>query len=210
MSHDTDDYARAGLQGSIDLDVAQPTALVVIDPVQVYTDPACPLYAGVEDAVEGMRLLLADAHEAGIPVVVTRLGQHPNGLDAAVYGRKIPALRWYLDDSPYSGYVDGLAPGPGDVELVKQYPSAFVHTTLASTLTFLGVRRLLVAGLSTSGCIRATATDALQHGFEPGVVSDAVGDRLESTHEANLFDIRAKSAEVLTRREVRTRLLGLA
>ncbi|WP_116951817.1 isochorismatase family protein [Jiangella endophytica] len=205
----TDDYTRAGLQGSLDLGVAQPTALIVIDPVECYTDPACPLYAGVEESVAVMADLLADAHEAGVPVVITRLGHHPSGLDASVYGRKIPALRWYLEESPYSGYIDGLAPGPRDIELVKQYPSAFVHTTLASTLTFLGIRRLLIAGLSTSGCIRATATDALQYGFEPVVVSDAVGDRLEETHTGNLFDIRAKSAELLTRREART-LLGLA
>jgi maleamate amidohydrolase len=208
LSHATDDYARAGLQGSLDLTVDQPTALVVIDPVRVYTDPACPLYAGVEGCVAVMADLLGDAHESGIPVFITRLGHHPGGLDASVYGRKIPALSWYADDSPYSGYIDGLAPGPDDIELVKQYPSAFVHTTLASTLTFLGIRRLLIAGLSTSGCIRATATDALQYGFEPVVVSDAVGDRLDSTHEANLFDIRAKSAEVRTRLEVRA-VLGL-
>lgn len=204
-----DDYARAGLQGSLDLEAARPTALVVIDPAEVYTNPECPLYAGVEDSVAVMRLLVSDAKEARIPVLVTRLGQHPNGLDASVYGRKIPALRWYLPDSPYSGYIDGLAPTGDDIELVKQYPSAFVHTTLASTLTFLGIRRLLIAGLSTSGCIRATATDALQYGFEPIVVTDAVGDRLESTHDANLFDIQAKSAELLTRLHVRD-LLGLS
>lgn len=212
MSHATEDatqdYARAGLQGSLDLTIDQPTALVVIDPVEVYTDPACPLYAGVEDSVAVMVDLLADAHEAGIAVFVTRLGHHASGLDASVYGRKIPALAWYADDSPYSGYIDGLAPGAHDIELVKQYPSAFAHTTLASTLTFLGIRRLLISGLSTSGCIRATATDALQLGFEPVVVSDAVGDRLDATHESNLFDIRAKSAEVRTRLEVRA-MLGL-
>lgn len=205
---DAENYARAGLQGSIDLSVDQPTALVVIDPAEVYTNPDCPLYAGVEDAVGVMKELVSDAKQAGIPVIVTRLGHHTNGLDASVYGRKIPALRWYLADSPYSGYIEGLGPVDDDIELVKQYPSAFVHTTLASTLTFLGIRRLLISGLSTSGCIRATATDALQYGFEPVVVNDAVGDRLESTHDANLFDIRAKSAEVLTRLQVR-RLLGL-
>lgn len=204
-----EDYARAGLQGRIDLAVEQPTALVVIDPVEVYTNPACPLYAGVEDCVEVMRLLVADAHEAGVPVFVTRLDHHPSGIDQAVYGRKIPALRWYARDSPYAGYIHGLAPGPTDIEVVKQYPSAFAHTTLASILTFMGVRRLLVAGLSTSGCVRATATDALQYGFEPVVVSDAVGDRLESTHELNLFDIGAKSGEVLVHAAART-LLGLS
>lgn len=200
-----EDYARAGLQGSLDLDVEAPTALVVIDPVRVYTDPECPLYAGVEDAVEVMRALVSDVRAGGWPVVVTRLEHHPSGLDASVYGRKVPALRWFAASSPHSAYIPGLAPVGDDLEVVKQYPSALVHTTLAATLTFLGVRRLLIAGLSTSGCVRATATDALQYGFEPVVVADAVGDRLAATHESNLFDLRAKSAEVLTHAELRAR-----
>jgi len=156
-----------------------------------------------------MKDLVGDARRAEIPVFFTRLGQHPNGLDASVYGRKIPALRWYLEDSPFSAYIDGLVPVEHDIEIVKQYPSAFVHTSLASTLTFLGIRRLIISGLSPRVSTRSTATDALQYGFEPVVVSDAVGDRLASTHEANLFDIRAKSAEVLTRAEV-AHVLGVA
>ena len=196
------DYTGAGLQGSLDLTRPRPTALVLVDPAQVYTDPRCPLYAGVEPAVEAMRTLLGRARDAGLPVFVTRIGHHPSGVDSAIYGRKVPALRWYADDSPYAAYIEGLAPQGDDFEIVKQYPSAFVHTNLVSTLTFLGVRRVLIAGLSTSGCIRATATDALAYGFEPVIVADAVGDRLASVHEANLFDIRAKSGEVVPLREV--------
>src|SRR5690606_35551531 len=196
------DYTDAGLQGSLDLGRTRPTALVLVDPARVYIDPQCPLYAGVERAGDTMRTLLGRARDAGRPVFVTRIGHHPSGVDSALYGRKVPALRWYADDSPYSAYIEGLAPQGDDFEIVKQYPSAFVHTNLASTLTFLGVRRILIAGLSTSGCIRATATDALAYGFEPVIVGDAVGDRLASVHEANLFDIRAKSGEVVPLREV--------
>ena len=82
--------------------------------------------------------------------------------------------------------------------ITKQYASAFFGTTLASTLTALGVDTLLIAGVSTSGCIRATALDACQHGFIPLVVRDAVGDRHPAPHEANLFDLQAKYAEVVS------------
>jgi maleamate amidohydrolase len=203
-----DDYAAAGLGGSIDLGRPQPTALVVVDPVRTYVEPDCPLYAGGEAAAATMVELLADARAAGLPVFITRIGHHPSGVDSAVYGRKVPAMRWFADDSPYARYIEGLEPTADDVEVVKQYPSAFTNTTLASTLTFLGIRRLLIAGFSTSGCIRVTATDALAQGFEAVVVSDAVGDRQQSIHDANLFDIRAKSGEVVTRSEART-LIGL-
>jgi maleamate amidohydrolase len=82
--------------------------------------------------------------------------------------------------------------------ITKQYASAFFGTSLASTLTALGVDTLLIAGVSTSGCIRASALDACQHGFVPLVVRDAVGDRHAAPHEANLFDLQAKYAEVLS------------
>lgn len=190
-----EDYAAAGLQGSLPLG-GRP-ALVVVDPARVYTEPDCPLYAGVEDAVEVMRTVLRRARAAGIPVVVTRVEHDPSGRNGGVFVRKVPALRWFAADSPYAGYIDGLAPVDGDIELVKQYPSAFAHTNLAATLTALGVDTLLIVGLTTSGCIRATATDAMQHGFVPVVVGDAVGDRLSGPHEANLFDIQAKIGEVV-------------
>jgi nicotinamidase-related amidase len=81
--------------------------------------------------------------------------------------------------------------------VTKQYASAFFGTTLASQLKALGVDTVLIAGVSTSGCVRATAVDACQHGFVPLVVRDAVGDRHPGPHEANLFDLQAKYAEVV-------------
>lgn len=196
MSEASADYAQAGLQGSLPLGGGRP-ALVVVDPARVYTDPDCPLYAGVEKPVEVMREVLAGARAAGVPVVVTRVEHDPTGRNGGIFVRKVPALRWFAPDSPYSGYIDGLAPAAGEIEIVKQYPSAFAHTSLAATLTALGVDTLVITGLTTSGCIRATATDAMQNGFVPVVVGDAVGDRLPGPHEANLFDIQAKIGEVV-------------
>lgn len=193
---DTNDYADAGLQGSLQPGAAP--ALIVVDPAEAYTDPACPLYAGVEDAVEQMKAVLAAARAAGIPVVITRVQHDPTGRDGGIFVRKVPALKWFAPESPYSGYIPGLEPVDGDIEIVKQYPSAFANTSLAATLAALRVDTLIITGLTTSGCIRATATDAMQSGFLPFVVGDAVGDRQEEPHRANLFDIQAKIGEVVS------------
>jgi len=196
VSEAVEDYSAAGLQGGLPITGGCP-ALVVVDPARVYTERNCPLYAGVEAPVDVMRSVLAEARAADVPIVVTRVEHDPTGRNGGVFVRKVPALHWFAPDSPYSGYIDGLAPGAGEIEIVKQYPSAFAHTSLAATLTSLGVDTLVIIGLTTSGCIRATATDAMQHGFVPVVVGDAVGDRLPGPHEANLFDIQAKIGEVV-------------
>jgi maleamate amidohydrolase len=94
-------------------------------------------------------------------------------------------------------FAPGLEPAADEILITKQYASAFFGTTLASTLTALGVDTLVIAGVSTSGCVRATAVDACQHGFIPLVVREAVGDRTPGPHEANLFDLQSKYAEVV-------------
>ncbi|MFB8385720.1 isochorismatase family protein [Microbacterium sp. NPDC055910] len=201
-----EDYAGAGLQG-----VLQPgsrPALVVIDPARAYIDPDCPLYAGVEQPCEVMRTLLREARTVGIPTFVTRVEHDHSRRDGGVFARKVPATRWFALDSPFSAYIEGLEPQDGDIEIVKQYPSAFAGTHLAATLASIGVDTLVITGLSTSGCVRATATDAMQSGFIPIVVRDAVGDRLEGPHEANLFDIQAKIGEVVSVAEART-IMGI-
>lgn len=195
MSSDAD-YDRAGLAGS--LTPGSSPALIIVDPCEAYTNPECPLYAGVEDEVENMRRVRAAAVAAGIPVIITRVHHDDTGRDGGVFVRKVPALKWFRDDSPFKGYIEGLAPGEGDIEIVKQYPSAFAGTSLVATLASLRVDTLIIVGLSTSGCIRATATDCMQSGFIPIVVRDAVGDRLPGPHEANLFDIQAKIGEVVS------------
>lgn len=196
MSDDVTDYADAGLQGRL-TPGAHPV-LLIVDPCEAYTDPACPLYAGVEEAVAGMRAMRAAADAAGVPVIITRVLHEANGRDGGVFVRKVPALKWFAPDSPFDGYIEGLAPGDGDIEIVKQYPSAFAGTSLAATLAALRADTVVIVGLTTSGCIRATATDCMQSGFIPIVVADAVGDRLPGPHEANLFDIQAKIGEVVT------------
>jgi nicotinamidase-related amidase len=109
-----------------------------------------------------------------------------------------------------AAFAEGLEPVPGETVITKQYASAFFATSLASTLTSLGVDTVLIAGVSTSGCVRASTLDACQHGFIPLVVRDAVGDRHPAPHEANLFDLQAKYAEVIGLRQATDYLKNVA
>ncbi|MPQ99130.1 isochorismatase family protein [Modestobacter sp. I12A-02628] len=169
----------------------------MVDPVRAYVDPASALYAGVEDAVGGMVELLAVARAAGVPVVFTQVVYRADGADGGVFWRKVPALAAnFTEGNPMGAFIPGVEPQPGETVLVKKYPSAFFGTPLAPMLTALGVDTVVIGGLSTSGCVRATATDAMSHGFLPLVVEDAVGDRHEAPHRANLFDLAAKVGEV--------------
>lgn len=134
------------------------------------------------------------------------------GANGGVFFRKLPALGCFEEGThpEYAGFVPGLEPAPGEIVLVKQYASAFFGTSLASTLTARGIDTLLIAGVTTSGCIRATAVDCCQHGFIPAVVREAVGDRAPGPHDANLFDLEAKYAEVIPLRRAQEYLAAVA
>jgi nicotinamidase-related amidase len=175
-------------------------ALIIVDFVMAYLKPGSPLYAGVESTRDAAAHLLQLARQARIPVLHTNVRFQADGRDGGVFFRKLPALGCFADgaDPELARFDPALEPAPGETVITKQYASAFFGTTLASTLTAMGVDTLLIAGVSTSGCIRATALDACQHGFIPWVVRDAVGDRHPAPHEANLFDLQAKYAEVVS------------
>ena len=174
-------------------------ALVIVDFVMAYLTPASPLYAAVEAARDACAVLLHAARDAGIPVLHTNVQYQPGGRDGGVFFRKLPALRCFEAGAhpELAAFDPALVPVTGETVITKQYASAFFGTTLASTLVAANVDTLLIAGVSTSGCIRATALDACQHGFIPLVVREAVGDRHPAPHEANLFDLQAKYAEVV-------------
>lgn len=176
--------------------------LLIIDMVQAYLEPDSPIYAGIEDALASTTRLLTQARRLNVPVIHTNVEFIPGGLNGGVFFRKIPLLSIFEAGSPLGAFHPDLRPLPHEVVVTKQYASAFFGTSLASTLTAQGIDTVLIAGVSTSGCVRATATDACQHGFIPIVVKDAVGDRHVQVHEANLFDLQAKYAEVLTEAEV--------
>lgn len=186
-------------------------AVLVIDFIRAYTTPGSPLFAApVVDAVAATPPLLEAARASGVPVIYTRVLYHPNGRDGGLFVRKIGALRAMVPGEPLAEIVPELPPGAEDLILVKQYASAFFGTHLAATLTAQGIDTLVIAGCSTSGCVRATAVDAMQHGFLPVVVRDCVGDRRAEPHDANLFDIQAKYGEVMERDAVVAYLRDLA
>jgi len=191
------DYQRAGFGARLPFGCRP--ALILVDVVQAYVQPDSGLYAqGFVDALEPNRRLVAAARAAGVPVIFTRVVYDAQGRDGGLFFRKVPALRAFVPGSPLGAYAEGLAPRADETVVTKQYASAFFGTSLASTLTAMGVDTLLITGFSTSGCVRATALDALQHGFAPYVVREACGDRDLRPQESNLFDLQAKYAEVVS------------
>ena len=200
MSKNLDeDYAAAGFGNS--LTPGKKPALVIIDFVDAYLNPTSPLYAGVEKALESAEKILNAARSANLPIIFTNVEFTPGGKDGGVFFKKVGALKNFEKGNALGAFPKNVAPKGNEIVVTKQYASAFFGTSLASTLTAAGVDTLLITGVSTSGCVRATTVDAVQHGFIPLVIRDAVGDRDERPHEANLFDMQAKYAEVISQED---------
>lgn len=195
----SDNYARGGFNQPL-TPGARP-ALLLIDLVAAYVTPGSPLEGGegCRNAVHHAATLLRGARAAGIPIVHTNVSYQSGGRDGGVFFRKVPALACFEAGRhpELARFAPGVEPAAGETIITKQYASAFFATSLASTLTALQTDTLLIAGVSTSGCVRASVVDACQHGFVPLVVREAVGDRAVAPHEANLFDLQAKYAEVV-------------
>jgi maleamate amidohydrolase len=173
-------------------------ALVVVDMSIGFTDPGSPLHCELEDVVTSIKRLLAATRAAGFPVVYTTVAYDDAARErAAVFIDKVPALLALEAGSRLVEIDPRLAPRPGEPVVRKLFASAFFGTPLASLLAAQQVDGLIVTGASTSGCVRATAVDALQHGYRVVVPREAVGDRNPAAHEANLYDIDAKYGDVL-------------
>ncbi|MBL8199117.1 MAG: isochorismatase family protein [Chromatiales bacterium] len=179
------------------------TALIVIDLLQGYTLKGAPLFApGVVKAVKEMPELLKLARQKKMPVIHTRVFYNPSDfIDGGVWIKKAPVLKSLVPGNKYAQFCKGVEPGKGELVIVKNYASAFFGTSLAATLTAAGIDTLMITGCTTSGCVRASAVDAVQHGFRPIVVRECVGDRHDGPHEANLFDINAKYGDVISKAE---------
>lgn len=175
------------------------TALLVIDLVLAYLDPSSPLYlpGTGQAAYESNLRLVKAARASGAPIILTNVEYDEAGTNGGYFYKKVPALASFTKGNKLGGFPDGLV-APIDLVVTKQYPSAFFGTSLAPTLRALGVDTVMITGFSTSGCVRATAVDAIQHGFIPIVVEDACADRGDSQHRANLYDIAAKYGEVVS------------
>ncbi len=176
-------------------------ALILVDFVQAYFDQDCALYAGVEDALASALRVREAARAAAVPVIYTNVVYHEDGADGGVFFRKAPVLKNFIAGNPMGAWPSDLRPADDEMVISKQYPSAFFGTSLASSLQDMGIDTLIITGVTTSGCIRATCVDTMSHGFIPIVVEDACGDRHESPHVANLFDMNAKYADVVNEAE---------
>lgn len=184
-------------------------ALVLIDFAHAYFDKDCDLYAGVEDALASALRVREAAHEAGIPVILTEVSYHGSGVDGGRFFEKAKPLKAFVKGARTAAFADGLEPREDEIVITKQYPSAFFGTSLASTLTALGVDNVILTGLTTSGCVRASCVDSMSHGFTTSVVREACGDRHPAPHEANLFDMNAKYADVVSEDEIIDHLRAL-
>ena len=192
----TDDYSAAGF--GVRLGAGSSPALLVVDVCRAYLDPGSPLYAGGESACASVARLVSAARAAGVPVVWTRVRYDADA--GLVFHRKVPSLSLFATE--LGEFPSDVAPEPGERVVVKTHASAFFGTTLADDLRADGVDTVVVTGFSTSGCVRASALDALQHDFVPLVVREACGDRDSRPHEAALFDLHQKYADVVSEDEV--------
>jgi len=189
----------------------QSPALIVVDMNVGFTDPASPLVCDLEDVVDTIRKLLDEARRAELPVVYTTVSySEGDKRTAATFIDKVPALLTLEAGSRWVEIDPRIAPRPDEPVLNKLFASAFFGTPLASLLASAGCDSLIVTGASTSGCVRATAVDALQHGYRPIVPREAVGDRNPDAHEANLYDIDAKYGDVVSVDDVVAHLEELA
>lgn len=187
-------------------------ALVMVDFMRGYTTPGAPLFApGVVDAVRHAAMLLQEARALGVPVLHTNI-RYAGGsfADGGVWVRKAPVMKGMVEGDPLAEFCAEVAPRPGELVITKQYASAFFGTSLAPTLVAAGIDTVVLAGCSTSGCIRASAVDAMQHGFRTIVVRECVGDRHPAPHDANLFDIDSKYGDVVSLAETLAALRAAA
>lgn len=176
-------------------------ALLVVDMIKGFTDPACPLGSSCPDVIAANTLLLDEFHRRGLPVYFTTVIYRDDS-QARVFRARIEALNLLRIDSHWIELDENLPVEPEDVIVEKQWASAFHKTDLDQQLRQRGVDSLVVTGLTTSGCVRATAVDGLQYDYPVVVPREAVGDRNPQAHEANLFDLHAKYADVMALSEL--------
>lgn len=182
--------ARLGVSGRV--------GLLIVDFVVGFADPTAFGGGNIVAAIKTTIKALAEARKRGWPVAHTRIVFADDASDVNVFCVKVPTLPSLTEGSPQSAIVPELAPIAGELVVRKTVPSAFFDTGLRSWLTQHKVETLVVAGATTSGCVRASVVDAMSCGFRPVVLADCVGDRVIAPHEASLFDMQQKYADVMS------------
>ena len=201
MTSDADIYRSQGLGARMGF--GRQPALLIIDFINGFNDPAAFGGGNIQQAIDHTEILLARARHHGLPICYTTHVYAADGSEDGLFNLKMPRLRAGLGrGSRAVRIVDPLAPRNGERVIEKHYPSAFFSTDLAGWLAVKGVDTAIVAGCTTSGCVRATVVDAMGYGFRPVVPRECVGDRAEGPHVANLFDIDQKYGDVMPLAEV--------
>ncbi|MCY4304871.1 MAG: isochorismatase family protein [Aestuariivita sp.] len=192
-----DNYAEAGYHSAQSWG-ARP-AVLFIDFARAYFDPNSPLYGGegCKSALDNAARIAPIARQLKIPTIFTEVKFAPGGTDGGAFYAKVRALSCFDVGQETQKLASPLTNEPEDIVITKQYPSAFFGTSLVTTLNWLKVDTVLLTGVTTSGCIRASCIDAISYGFVTLVVEDAVGDRAYEPHQANLFDMSAKYADLV-------------
>jgi len=188
-------YEVAGLVSAAPSFGARPVVLMV-DMCQAYFTDGSPLDLGQPVVIEACQQLVAAARAAAVPVMWTRVEFEPGG-DNGVWYERLGVLSTFDRGNPLADWVPGLEPADGETVVTKQHASGFFGTSLAENLSAVGADSVIIGGVSTSGCVRATATDCSAYGFPPLLVAEAVGDRTAEVQHANLFDLAAKYADVV-------------
>jgi nicotinamidase-related amidase len=174
-------------------------ALIIIDMIKGFTDNSMPLGANLDSQIEAQKPLLQIAHERDIPCIFsTVIYEEAEAKDAGLWGIKMKGSLTLTAGSDAVKVDPRVGMQPKDILLVKKYASCFFGTDLVPRLNSRRVDTLIITGCTTSGCVRATAVDAVQNGFRPMVVREAVGDRSVAAHEQSLFDLNAKYADVVS------------
>jgi maleamate amidohydrolase len=178
------------------------SALLIVDFTVAFNDPALFGGGNIDPAIRRTVDLLAFFRSRKLPLAFTRVVYADDGSDAGVFGVKVPGLRMLTEAHPAGQIVPQLEPRKNEYIVKKQHASAFFGTRLAPWLVQQGADTVVVAGCTTSGCVRASVVDASAHNFRPVVARDCVGDRALGPHEANLFDMAQKYADVLDAGEI--------
>ena len=194
---DEEFFRRRGF--GIKIGFGERPALIMIDMIKGFTDSSMPLGANLDGQIEAQKPLLDVAHERGIPVIFsTVIYEEEDIKDAGIWALKQSGARTLTAGSEAVKVDPRLPMQRNDILLAKKYASCFFGTDLVPRLNARRVDTLIITGCTTSGCVRATAVDAVQNGFRPMVVREAVGDRSAAAHEQSLFDLHAKSADVVS------------
>jgi nicotinamidase-related amidase len=194
----TDDEAYySDLEFGASVGLGEQPALLVIDLINAFTDTETELGSDVSGVVDQTRRLLEAFRAHDLPRYFTTVAFEESYGDAGRFIEKVPALKELRLGTEAVEVDDRIAPVGDERVILKKYASAFFGTDLETELTTHRVDTLVLAGVTTSGCIRATAVDSLQHGYRTIVPADAVGDRAEGPHRANLVDIDAKYGDVV-------------